>query len=122
MVYLSVSRMSGQRILQRNIDRSPPDGVVLVMATSMTADRKARTNGIARLVGLVAVALVASIPTSAPARVRHRHRVPAPRTAAPSPPASFYPETIEGGSPGNLPFNNQIRKLTDPLNANGAGR
>jgi len=37
-------------------------------------------------------------------------------------PRSFYPENIEGGSPGNLPFNNQIRKLRDPLNANGSGR
>jgi hypothetical protein len=34
----------------------------------------------------------------------------------------FYPEHTEGGVRGNLPFNNQIRKLSDPLNANGAGR
>ena len=31
----------------------------------------------------------------------------------------FYPQDAEGGVSGNLPFNNQIRKHTDPLNANG---
>lgn len=35
--------------------------------------------------------------------------------------SSFYPDHTRGGVDGNLSFNNQIRKHTDGLNANGAG-
>ena len=67
-----------------------------------------------------ALALLATPP--AEARTRHRHHAvmraePAP--AEPAQPRMFYPQDIEGGVSGNLPFNNQIRKHTDPLNANG---
>ena len=73
---------------------------------------------------VIAAAVAAVLPSGeALAHVRHRHVAKAPLAVAPPPPApSFYPENIEGGSPGNLAFNNQIRKLRDPLNANGAGR
>ena len=67
-----------------------------------------------------ALALLASPP--AEARARHRHRTEMrvePIPAEPAQPRMFYPQDIEGGVPGNLPFNNQIRKHTDPLNANG---
>lgn len=70
--------------------------------------------------------MVAAILASGPAEARVRHHriaaAPPVTVAPPSRGSSFYPENIEGGSPGNLAFNNQIRKLRDPLNANGAGR
>lgn len=59
---------------------------------------------------------------AAEARTRHRHQAQMraePTLAEPAQPRMFYPQDIEGGVPGNLPFNNQIRKHTDPLNANG---
>ncbi len=71
---------------------------------------------------IAALLLVAN--SSADARPRHRHHVmmrasaPAPVEAAPQP-TMFYPQDVDGGVSGNLPFNNQIRKHTDPLNANG---
>ena len=61
---------------------------------------------------------------NASARTRHHHHAGlAPAAAAYTPGGShesYYPTDVKGGSPGNLPFNNQIRKLSDPLNANGA--
>ncbi len=68
---------------------------------------------------LAATLLFAAAPASA--RIRHyRHDSPAPAAYAPEPrPYSFYPYEIQGGVSGNLPFNNQVRKLSDPLNANG---
>ena len=68
-----------------------------------------------------AVTFVATLPAAAGMRHRrHATAVAAPAQAeALSRPSMFYPENVEGGSPGNLPFNNQIRKHTDPLNANG---
>ena len=78
------------------------------------------------LPAMAAASVLALLATSAvEARARHgRHAVmraePAPVAApAPAPPFMFYPQDIEGGVSGNLPFNNQIRKHTDPLNANG---
>ncbi len=74
----------------------------------------------ATIVGSIALGVTGQ----AAARVRHhRHQLAATPTVdvPPQPAFSFYPETIEGGSRGNLPFNNQIRKLRDPLNANGGG-
>ena len=70
----------------------------------------------------VAVPALLAMPP-AEARTRHRHHAvmraePAP-AAAPPQPFMFYPQDVEGGVTGNLPFNNQIRKHTDPLNANG---
>ena len=69
---------------------------------------------------LVTAALAAAILVAAcaPSEARRHHRTPAttPPQAAPH---EYYPQNVEGGSPGNLPFNNQIRKHTDPLNANG---
>ncbi len=70
---------------------------------------------------VAALALLATPP--AEARARHRHHAvmraePVPAAASVEP-FMFYPQDIEGGVPGNLPFNNQIRKHTDPLNANG---
>ena len=60
---------------------------------------------------------------TASARTRHHHHTGlAPSAAAYTPqraPESFYPYEVKGGVSGNLPFNNQIRKLSDPLNANG---
>ena len=44
-----------------------------------------------------------------------RARPPAPAQTG----SRFYPQEIEGGVSGNFAFNNQIRKLRDPLNANG---
>lgn len=84
----------------------------------------------------ILAASVALLAAGGPALARHRHRrpayrhhsaaarpaerLPAPQVAAdPGSPVEFYPRDIEGGVPGNLPFNNQIRKLTDPLNAFG---
>ena len=75
---------------------------------------------------LLAAAITAATLTPAHAAVRHgrRHRaaqaapLPTEATAAPQP-FMFYPQNVEGGVAGNLPFNNQIRKHTDPLNANG---
>ena len=60
----------------------------------------------------------------AEARIRHRHRAvmraaPQGPVATAGQPFMYYPQDIEGGVTGNLPFNNQIRKHTDPLNANG---
>ena len=79
----------------------------------------------AALAGMAA--LVAGGPAGATTK-HHRHhhvvmRAPA-IVAAPQAetPYSFYPNEIDGGVSGNLPFNNQLRKLKDPLNANGAGR
>ena len=70
---------------------------------------------------LAAGLLLAADPASA--RTRHHHHTGlASSTAAYTPqraPESFYPYEIKGGVSGNLPFNNQIRKLSDPLNANG---
>lgn len=73
---------------------------------------------------IAACALVLLAAPAAAARTRYaRHRVM--RAAAPPPPAApaqpflFYPQDVEGGVSGNLPFNNQIRKHSDPLNANG---
>lgn len=73
---------------------------------------------------LVATAAIATCVSSAEARVRHHHHVmPAPETpyAAAPRPHQFYPEEVENGVRGNLPFNNQMRKFSDPLNANGGG-
>ena len=71
-----------------------------------------------------ATLLLIAIP-SAHARTHH-HRHHAVMRAAPPPSVQaadksfmFYPQDVEGGVSGNLPFNNQIRKHTDPLNANG---
>lgn len=69
---------------------------------------------------LVAVVGLAASPSLA--RSRRHHHAAAVRRTAPDPQAApfmFYPEHIEGGVDGNLSFNNQIRKHTDPLNANG---
>lgn len=78
------------------------------------------------LAAVVAIFVTALAATPAAARIRHHHRraaarayPPAAYAEAPPRPFMFYPENIEGGVPGNLPFNNQIRKHTDPLNANG---
>ena len=82
---------------------------------------------------LAAGALVPAGSGASAARTRHhRHgsghahpllRPPPPPAAPVATPGpathEFYPENVEGGVPGNLPFNNQIRKFTDPLNANG---
>ncbi len=68
-----------------------------------------------------AMALLAA-PAAAAATRHARHRVmhaAPPPPAAPAPSFMFYPQDVEGGVSGNLPFNNQIRKHTDPLNANG---
>lgn len=70
-----------------------------------------------------AIAASALLATPAAARPRRRHHAemraePTP-AEAPARPFMFYPQDIEGGVSGNLPFNNQIRKHTDPLNANG---
>ena len=72
----------------------------------------------ARWIGLVVV-LTATAAVATPLRHR-RHINPAPPTQDHRA-SEFYPQHIDGGVTGNLPFNNQIRKLTDPLNANGAG-
>lgn len=62
---------------------------------------------------------------------RRRALVPARNAApAPYPPPtaearalfSFYPFEIEAGVSGKPAFNNRIRKMKDPLNANGAER
>ncbi len=71
-----------------------------------------------------AIAASALLAPAAEARPRRRHHAvmraePAPAAAPAQQPFMFYPQDIEGGVPGNLPFNNQIRKHTDPLNANG---
>ena len=69
-----------------------------------------------------AMALLAAPAAAAATRhARHRvmHAAPPPPPAAPAPSFMFYPQDVEGGVSGNLPFNNQIRKHTDPLNANG---
>ena len=68
------------------------------------------------------LAVLSASPATANPNHRRRHAVmrSAPGPAeAPGRPFMFYPQDIEGGVPGNLPFNNQIRKHTDPLNANG---
>lgn len=63
------------------------------------------------------------VATTADASARHRARHAKPASMPATLPAPqtrmYYPQDIEGGSTGNLPFNNQIRKHTDPLNANG---
>lgn len=81
---------------------------------------------------LAAGALVPAGSGASAARTRHHrhgsgHAHPLRRPPPPGAPVAtpgpatheFYPENVEGGVPGNLPFNNQIRKFTDPLNANG---
>lgn len=71
-----------------------------------------------------AAATAALLLVATPSADAHRHHVvmrasaPAPVEAAPQP-TMFYPQDVDGGVSGNLPFNNQIRKHTDPLNANG---
>ena len=62
---------------------------------------------------------------AAPARRHHRHAlvrhvvVPqAPETEQRSA-AAPRPQAERDGVSGNLPFDNQLRKLSDPLNANG---
>ena len=68
-----------------------------------------------------ALALIVAPPAEARTRRHHRTvmRAEPDLKAAPAQPQMFYPQDIEGGVLGNLPFNNQIRKHTDPLNANG---
>lgn len=96
------------------------------MTPKMTA-RRALAAAATVLTGVTALCAVA---TPASARKHHRRVTVAPapyppptaRVEARAPPFSFYPNEIEGGVSGNLPFNNQIRKMKDPLNANGAGR
>lgn len=76
---------------------------------------------------LVWIVALATLVVPAAAAPRHRRHRPAPPPAQALRPMQapqafeFYPQNIEGGVSGNLPFNNQIRKLRDPLNANGAG-
>lgn len=56
---------------------------------------------------------------------QHRHDVLMRAPAADAPARTrynFYPDEIGGGVSGNLPFNTQLRKLADPLDAYGAGR
>ena len=68
-----------------------------------------------------ALAAIAFVGLAAPGSTREQQRRgPPPADMSGPAPSRFYPEEIEGGSRGNLPFNNQIRKLKDPLNANGA--
>ena len=72
-----------------------------------------------------ALVLVSALPAAAGTRNRHHHtsmRAAAPPAPAEAParPFMFYPQEVEGGVSGNLPFNNQVRKHTDPLNANGS--
>lgn len=78
------------------------------------------------LTAVLAALLLLAVGGPVAARHRHHHR-DAPVAEVPPPgvrsqvPYSFYPNDIEGGVHGNLAFNNQLRKLSDPLNANGAG-
>ncbi len=67
---------------------------------------------------LSAAAALALMAGPSLARPRPRHTTVAP-AQQPSAPHTFYPEHVEGGVTGNYTFNNQIRKHTDPLNANG---
>lgn len=76
---------------------------------------------IANALLLAAVLAATAVPAAAQNHpVRHRKLAPAPVIAPQrTVPYSYYPNEIEGGVSGNLPFNNQLRKLSDPLNANG---
>ena len=67
---------------------------------------------------LLAATIVALSASAGMARPRHHHAAAAP-AQQPAAPHEFYPEHVEGGVTGNYTFNNQIRKHTDPLNANG---
>ena len=73
---------------------------------------------------LVRIALLAAVSapvaTFATGRPRHRPRPPKATLAPRDPASGFYPEAIDGGVTGNLPFNNQLRKFSDPLGANGS--
>ena len=71
------------------------------------------------MVPLVIASCLASVSVAEAGKRRARDAAPEPAPAAIPNARMFYPQEIEGGSTGNLPFNNQIRKLTDPLNANG---
>lgn len=76
------------------------------------------------LAATIAAALVLVCIVSTEAGTHRRHRAatraaPQAYAAAPGTPYMYYPQDIAGGVSGNLPFNNQIRKHTDPLNANG---
>jgi hypothetical protein len=79
-----------------------------------------------KALGLVTLGVSLASPCLATTSAHHRHikkSMAQPMSDKPvRSQTGFYPENIEGGVSGNLPFNNQIRKLTDPLNANGAGR
>lgn len=72
-----------------------------------------------RAVGGAAIAICVAWVSTAEAGRRRAREAAEPAPAAIPNTRMFYPQQIEGGSTGNLPFNNQIRKHTDPLNANG---
>lgn len=73
-------------------------------------------------IALGAVTIVALQPAEARSKHRRLQAIerPVPYKKLPIPYSySYYPEEVEDGVSGNLPFNNQIRKFKDPLNANG---
>jgi hypothetical protein len=70
----------------------------------------------------ICLCLCANVASAETRHARHHHtRVTAgggvaPRSVAPA----AGPGPSQDGVPGNAPFNNQLRKFSDPLGANGA--
>ncbi len=83
---------------------------------------KSRHKYLSAVVAVVALGWTASGADAA--RARHLHRrapvrhVPAPAVEQ-GPAAGPARASRDGGVTGNLPFDNQLRKFSDPLGANG---